>query len=178
MKGEMPVKRTIRIGGASIGLVGLDAALSRVMATHAGEPPDADEAAHRILGILEGRNYIPESARRSYLEALAGLWRERFSDGGTEGEIGCLSIRILGPGCVSCMSLEGLVLSVLDEREIAADIEHVRDLDEIWRYGVFTTPALVVNDRVLCAGRLPSRAKVESLITEFLGTCHEKGDKK
>jgi hypothetical protein len=44
---------------------------------------------------------------------------------------------------------------------IAADVFQVNDLDEIGRYGVMQTPALVINGRVKCAGRLPTRAQVE-----------------
>jgi hypothetical protein len=49
---------------------------------------------------------------------------------------------------------------------IAADIFQVHDLDEIGRFGVMQTPALVINNKLKCAGRLPSRAQVEEWLRE------------
>ena len=154
----------IRINGVSIGLIGLDAAISKVMTSDQTGTKDLREAALAVLSILEERNYIPASAREAYTKAIENILGRKAQ--GEDGEV--LSIRILGPGCVSCNRLEEIVKSVLDQKGLAADIEHVSDLDEIWRYGVINTPALVINERVLCSGRLPARARVEGWIQEIL----------
>jgi small redox-active disulfide protein 2 len=156
---------TLKIGGVSVGLVGLDQAVARLRESDPSGSLTPGEAASRLLSSLEGRNYVPDSAREAYLAALAAVWE------GKQGEDGdaAPSIRSLGPGCVSCNRLERIVRQVRDERGIAADIEHIHDLDEIWRYGVMQTPALVIDDKVLCAGRLPSKAQVEIWVNELLG---------
>jgi len=77
-----------------------------------------------------------------------------------------LVIRILGPGCVSCNNLQKLVIEIMSDMGIAADIFQVHDLDEIGRFGVMQTPALVINNKLKCAGRLPSRAQVEEWLRE------------
>jgi predicted DsbA family dithiol-disulfide isomerase len=51
---------------------------------------------------------------------------------------------------------------------VAADIEDVQDLDEIWRYGVTTTPALIINGEVKSAGIQPPRVKIEQWIDEAI----------
>ena len=56
----------------------------------------------------------------------------------------------------------------MQEMGLAADIEQVHDLDEIWRHGVLSTPALVINGQVLCAGRIPTRAEVEEWLRREL----------
>lgn len=160
----MGIDKTIRIGGISIGLVGLDAAISKVRASDPDGGKNPGDAALEVLSVLEEKNYIPASARDAYVSAIKGL----LSGAGGEYDSQNLSIRILGPGCVSCNRLEEIVRSVLDQKGIAADIEHVKDLDEIWRYGVMNTPALVINERVLCSGRLPTRCKIEEWLQDIV----------
>lgn len=160
----MSVARIVKIGGISVGLVGLDAAIAKVKASDPDGIKDIDERALEVLSALEEKNYIPASARDAYVSAIKGLLKG--VGGGHDSRN--LSIRILGPGCVSCNRLEEIVRSVLDQKGIAADIEHVKDLDEIWRYGVMNTPALVINERVLCSGRLPTRHKIEEWLQQIL----------
>ncbi|MEF3168200.1 MAG: MTH895/ArsE family thioredoxin-like protein [Deltaproteobacteria bacterium] len=160
----------LRVRGIAVGLVGLEAAFETVykeLGSAAGVNPRAAAGLH--LAILERRNYIPESAREDYLDALERYWKDRLGLGGSAtGDEGPLVIRILGKECVSCRKIEDIVRSVLDAKGIGADIEYVSDYDEIWRYGVLNPPALVVNEKVVCAGRVPSRAQVETFISAFL----------
>ncbi|NDY43393.1 thioredoxin family protein [Dissulfurirhabdus thermomarina] len=157
--------RTIRIGRANVGLIGLERAMAEVAAEAGpgGLPPR--EAARRLLDRLTARNYVPDTAREEYLAALADLWRREHGEPAPE-PASALTIRILGKDCVSCNRLEEMVRLVLDRWGVAADLDHVRDLDEIWRYGVFKTPALVVDGKVVCAGRLPPQAEVEGWLRE------------
>ncbi|MGB9712477.1 MAG: thioredoxin family protein [Dissulfurimicrobium sp.] len=159
----MATGKIINIGGVNIGIVGLDEAISQIRASDPTGRKTSDEAAIEVLHIIEKKNYIPLSARDAYIEAIKKLW-----NGTIDGNESGLSIRILGPGCVSCNRLEEIVRSALDQKDIAADIEHIKDLDEIWRYGVISTPALVINGQVLCSGRLPTKAKVEEWLREAL----------
>ncbi len=145
----------IKIKGMPIGLFGLELAVSTVKNQMEKEGLSINEAAERLLDILKKKNYIPDSRKDDYLKALRDLLSERPREG--EGII----IRILGPGCVGCNKLEKVVLEVLSEHNIPADIYHVTDKDEILRYDVTRTPALVINDEVKSAGKIPSKAQVE-----------------
>jgi small redox-active disulfide protein 2 len=126
----------------------------------------SEEAARRILEDISARNYIPTGATETYLQAIADEIELLRGTGGKQS--GDLVIRILGPGCVSCNSLQKLVIEIMSDFGIAADVFQVHDLDEIGRFGVMQTPALVINNRLKCAGRLPSRARVEEWLREEL----------
>ena len=63
-------------------------------------------------------------------------------------------VQILGSGCAKCNVLEDSVRAALAELEMNIPIEHVTDLAQIAAYGVMTTPALVVNGRVVSVGRV------------------------
>ncbi|MCI5224688.1 MAG: thioredoxin family protein, partial [Candidatus Electrothrix sp. AR4] len=75
-----------------------------------------------------------------------------------------LVIRIFGTGCVSCNSLQILVIEILDRLKLAADIEQIHDPDEIGRAGITMTPALMINGKVKSTGLLPTPAQVEQWI--------------
>ncbi len=152
----------IIIGGKSIGLFGLETALSNVKQLIKAEGLDSQEAAERLFDFIEKKNYIPPSSKDDYLRAFKRLLEGQKEKAQTK------PIRILGPGCIGCNKLEQLVLEVLAEQNIAADILHVTDKDEIWRYGVMKTPALVVGDKVLSSGIIPTSAQIKSWLLELL----------
>jgi small redox-active disulfide protein 2 len=153
---EIPLQRTLRIGKATIGLIGLDVALSRLLAR--GESDEATAVAE-LLAEIAKHNYIPDSALASYREALTREYQRHRQ--GKAASTSHLSIRILGPGCVSCNRLNTLIFDILQQMGIAADIEQIHDLDEIGRQGVTMTPALIINGVLKSSGRMPSRATVE-----------------
>ncbi len=66
-------------------------------------------------------------------------------------------IKILGSGCAKCNRLEQLTRDAVAELGIDASFEHVRDMDQIMAYPVLSTPALVIDEQVKVAGRMPSR---------------------
>ncbi|MCM8610930.1 thioredoxin family protein [Accumulibacter sp.] len=66
-------------------------------------------------------------------------------------------IRILGSGCAKCSRLEQLTRDVVAELGVDATFEHVKELDKIMGYPIMTTPALVVDEKVLVSGRMPSK---------------------
>ena len=73
-----------------------------------------------------------------------------------------LNIKILGSGCANCKRLEQLARSVVEDTGIEAEIEKVTDHMAIMAYPILSTPALVVNEKVLSSGRIPSRIEVEA----------------
>ncbi len=73
------------------------------------------------------------------------------------------NIKILGTGCQKCKTLTGLVQEVVLENNINATIDKVEDIQEIMKYNVLSTPALVINDRVSIKGRIPSKEELLAL---------------
>ncbi|MEU8660747.1 thioredoxin family protein [Actinoplanes philippinensis] len=74
-------------------------------------------------------------------------------------------IKILGPGCANCHTLERLTRDALADLNLNAEVTSVTDYPAIVGYGVMSTPALVVNDHVVLAGRIPTAAQVRDLLT-------------
>ena len=72
-------------------------------------------------------------------------------------------VKILGIGCARCQELEKRVMDVLAELNVAADVEHVKDLKLFASMGVFMTPGLVVDGKVLSQGRVPSKDELKKV---------------
>ena len=75
-------------------------------------------------------------------------------------------IKILGPGCANCRNLERATREALDQLGMDATVEKVEDYAAIVGYGVMSTPGLVVDEKVLIAGRVPKAAEIKRLLTD------------
>ena len=73
-------------------------------------------------------------------------------------------VKVLGAGCAKCVALEEAVQGALAELNIDTTIEHVSDFTRIAAYGVMTTPALVVDGRVVSYGKVLKKEEVKELI--------------
>lgn len=73
-------------------------------------------------------------------------------------------IKVLGPGCANCVNLERITREAVDALGLDATIEKVTDFAAIAGYGVMATPALVVDERVVVSGRVPTKAEVRGLL--------------
>jgi len=76
-----------------------------------------------------------------------------------------MEIKILGTGCQKCKTLEILTREVVELNRIDATITKVEDIAEIMKYGVMTTPALVVDEKVTIKGRIPSKDEIKRVLT-------------
>lgn len=76
-----------------------------------------------------------------------------------------MEIKILGTGCPKCKTLEKLTREVVVQNGIDASITKVEDIVEIMKYGVMTTPALVVDGKVEIRGRVPSSDEIKQVLT-------------
>jgi small redox-active disulfide protein 2 len=76
-----------------------------------------------------------------------------------------MNIKILGPGCAKCRQTEKIVEEAVAEAGVTAEVEKVTDLMKIAGYGVFGTPAVVVDGEVKCVGKIPSKDDVKSWLT-------------
>jgi len=158
---EAAISRTIRIGSSSIGLIGLDLAMNEALR----RDMDEAEAMDFLYRRIREQNYIPPAMEEQYRLALFREYsRHKRGESQEEGE---LVFRIYGPGCVACNGLQALVLEVLADMEIAADIVQIHDPDEIGRAGILQTPALTINGRLKCSGVHPTRAQIEQWIREI-----------
>jgi hypothetical protein len=156
---DAATQRFIRIGTANIGLIGLDIALNTIAQQEVSETRAVDF----LFSEISHQNYIPPGNTDKYKEALLKAYRKHCNIA-TEEE--GLIIRIFGTGCVSCNSLQTLVIEILDRLKLAADIEQIHDSDEIGRAGVTMTPALMINGTLKSTGLMPTPAQVEQWIQE------------
>lgn len=75
-------------------------------------------------------------------------------------------IEVLGSGCPKCQYVERVVREVAAEAGIETEIRHVTDVGEIVSRGVLSTPGLVIDGRLVMAGRVPSREQVEGWLAD------------
>ena len=76
-----------------------------------------------------------------------------------------MNIQILGTGCPKCKSLENATREVVNQNGIEATITKVEDIMEIMKFNVMTTPALVVDGKVVLKGRVPSNEELKQILT-------------
>jgi len=79
-----------------------------------------------------------------------------------------MNVKILGPGCSRCHQLEQVVRDVVSELAIDVSVEEVKDMKKIMSYSVVMTPGLVINEEVVCSGKVPSKAEVTRFIINGL----------
>lgn len=77
-----------------------------------------------------------------------------------------LSIKILGSGCANCKRLEAETRAALDGAGITYSLTKVTDHNDILSYNVMSTPALVINEKVVSSGRIPARSRIVELARE------------
>lgn len=71
-----------------------------------------------------------------------------------------MDIKVLGPGCAKCKKTEQIVKEAVAESGVPATVEKVTDVMEIAGYGVFGTPAVVIDGEVKSVGKIPKKAEV------------------
>jgi len=71
-----------------------------------------------------------------------------------------LNIKILGSGCANCKRLEAVVRKVVAEKGTEAEIEKVTDYAEVMKYRILSTPGLVIDEKLMSAGRIPSETDI------------------
>jgi small redox-active disulfide protein 2 len=79
-----------------------------------------------------------------------------------------LSIKVLGPGCARCGEVAQIAQQAVNCLNVQAQIEKVTEILEITKYRILATPGLVINEKVVCAGRIPTVAEVTTWVTNAL----------
>lgn len=80
-----------------------------------------------------------------------------------------VTVKILGPGCANCKKLESVTRTAATALGMKAEIIKVTDYPEIIAHSILSTPALVMNDKVVCAGRIPTIAEVQAWLNGAAG---------
>jgi small redox-active disulfide protein 2 len=79
-----------------------------------------------------------------------------------------LTVKILGSGCANCKNVESVARKAISDLAIEAEVTKVTDFKDIMAYNIMSTPGLVINEKLVCAGRVPSRAEVTTFMTNAL----------
>ena len=162
----------IKIDKHKVGFVGLEEVFKDIAELYAEQPDDV--VAEELLIRLSKKNYISDRVQKEYGRAFVREFRKFLGQPvGDESPEG-LEIKVLGAGCVLCNSLENEVMEVLSEIGLSADLEHVRDVEQIAKYSVKGTPALIINGKVMCSGRIPSKNMIRKWL-EKTGVYEDSG---
>jgi small redox-active disulfide protein 2 len=76
-----------------------------------------------------------------------------------------VNIKVLGSGCANCKRLEATARKVVETLALDAEIEKVTDYAEIMKYPILSTPGLVINEKLVSAGRIPSEKEISDWLT-------------
>ncbi len=166
MDGLQDDTRQIKVGKQSIGIIGLTHVIEEV-AEDFTQKSDADIQTE-LLSRLSKTNYIPDGMKDSYGKAFLREFNKYMGKPYEEEKPEGLEIKVLGPGCTQCDMLDKILIEVLSEMNFLADMEHVRDIREIGKYGVMGTPALIINGKVTSVGKVPSKEKLKEWLSEFV----------
>ncbi|MFA5112288.1 MAG: thioredoxin family protein [Desulfobaccales bacterium] len=151
----------VRIGKNLIGLRGIPEIFQEVAAREWATPAAAQE---ELFQRVAGQNYIPSGSREDYRQAV---WREfrRFrGESADEQTPAQLEIKVLGLGCSGCRQFYQRVIEILAAHAIVADLQYITDPALLKPYEVRAFPALVINGRLVLAGRIPEAAGLARLI--------------
>jgi small redox-active disulfide protein 2 len=152
----------IWVGEDKVGLRGLKEAIEEIAQSYANKTDE--EIQDALLERLTEKNYIAGCARNEYGAAFLREFRKFLGQPYEEALGTSLRIVVLGPGCSQCNRLEQTVRQALTETGLPASLEHVTDVKEMAKYGLVSTPALVINDKVVSRGTVPSVKKIKELL--------------
>ena len=79
-----------------------------------------------------------------------------------------LVVKVLGPGCDNCQKVEAVARKAIGNLALEAQVIKVTEHDEIWSYPILATPGLVVNEKLVCAGRIPEEGEVVTWLVDAL----------
>jgi len=81
-----------------------------------------------------------------------------------------LTVKILGSGCPNCKKVEETVRKAATGMGAEADFVKVTDYNQITQYPILSTPGLVINEKVVCSGRIPTEAEVTTWLADTLAS--------
>jgi small redox-active disulfide protein 2 len=153
----------ISLGKFKVGITGLKAAIEEFQDWR--RRPDG-EIAQALFERLKPQNYIPAAAAEEYRRAFLREFKKALGEPVEEEQHGPV-IKILGPGCPNCHRLEQLVMELLSDMGLAVQMELITDVNAIAAHGVFSTPALIINNEVKVMGKVPTREALQQWLAEL-----------
>jgi hypothetical protein len=151
----------VRIGQNLIGLQGLEE-IFQELAARSWE--SVEQGQEEVFSRVAARNYIPRGAEPEYRRAV---WREFCRCRGEEVEAAApawLEIQILGLGCMGCQHFYQQVMNILAAKDIKAGVQYITDPQLLKNYDVRAFPALIINNRLILAGRVPAPVELEGIL--------------
>jgi small redox-active disulfide protein 2 len=79
-----------------------------------------------------------------------------------------VTIKVLGSGCPNCKKVEAIARQAVESLGMQAEVSKVTDYNKIMEYNILSTPGLVINEKVVCAGRVPTPAEVTTWLTSAM----------
>ena len=79
-----------------------------------------------------------------------------------------LTIKVLGSGCANCKRVEQIVRKLITDMNLEAEVIKVTDYNDITAYNILSTPGLVINEKVVSSGRIPTPAEVSTWLADAL----------
>ena len=79
-----------------------------------------------------------------------------------------ITIKVLGPGCANCVKVAEVAGRAVASLGAEANVEKVTDFNEIRKYKILATPGLIINEKVVCAARIPTIAEVTTWLTNAM----------
>lgn len=80
-----------------------------------------------------------------------------------------LNIKVVGSGCINCEKLASMCKEILKENKVEAEIEKVTDINKFADHGIFMTPGLLLNNKVVSSGKIPSKSTLMRWIMNAAG---------
>ncbi|MEI9476652.1 MAG: thioredoxin family protein [Deltaproteobacteria bacterium] len=158
--------RLVRVGAAQVGLTGLKAIFEELKNQSGKSEPEL----RAMLAEKTGkRNYIPDSMRDEYGQALLREFKKELGEKVPEERPGAFEVIILGTGCYSCNKLEQDMIAVLSETGIQASLNHITDPNLMTQYGRLAMPAVIINGKVKSKGTVPTKSAIKKWLEEKKG---------
>ncbi len=78
-----------------------------------------------------------------------------------------MNIKVLGPGCMNCVTLEKRTWEAIKKLNLEAEIEKITDYDKILSYGIVRTPGLLIDNKIAVQGRVPTVEQIQEIIKQY-----------
>jgi len=154
----------LKVGKHAVSIMGMQMLMREMAQDHAGKSDE--EVRTTMLKRLGKVNYIPGVAKDDYGRAFVREFRKFMGQPYNEEPPSGLEVKVLGMGCASCHALVQTVMEILTEIGVPASLDHVTDIREIGKYGAKGVPALVINEKVVAVGNIPSKDRIKSWLLD------------
>ena len=156
----------LQVGEYRIGIIGLESVFTELARTHGHEPDEVIREA--LITQISRKNYIALNLKPLFEAELLKQFKQ-FQDHLTsthslEARRSTMDIKVLGPGCPKCEQTEKNVMDAVAETGADASVEKIKDVMQIAKFGVFGTPAVVIDGDVKCVGKVPTKEQVKAWI--------------